>query len=237
MVATYLKDALVTLSTIVNRLPHLDALKTGLKLAPQGNLWLQFGVYKGSTLKKIAAATNNTVYGFDSFLGLPETWRQSKDSSFDQRYTIKGSFSLRGNLPKLHAANARLIKGWFNDTLPGFLKKRQTTSISMLHIDCDLYSSTAYILTTLKTHIRVGTVIVFDELINYPSFEEHEFRALSEWLNDTGHFLKVLSGAHMVNQPLKELHPQSVAFQVVDKNDIDASDTFHISRQNFGNDL
>ncbi len=234
MVVTSLNNAIVTLITILHSLPHMsqtEVLATGLRVAPHGNLWLEFGVFRALTLQKIATTTNDTIYGFDSFEGLPETWRLSKNNpgnNFDRSYTMKGSFSLQGKLPSLHAPNTRLIKGWFNNTLPRFLQEHTHASVSMLHIDCDLYSSAAYVLTALKTRIRVGTVIVFDELINYPSFEKHEFLALFEWLKDTGHVLKVLSGANMIKHPRHEVWPQAVAFQVVDRKHAGAPYTFNV---------
>ena len=35
-------------------------------------LWLEFGVYKGKSLRKIAGLTRQAVFGFDSFEGLPD---------------------------------------------------------------------------------------------------------------------------------------------------------------------
>jgi hypothetical protein len=35
-------------------------------------LWLEFGVWKGTTINYISKFTDDKVYGFDSFYGLPE---------------------------------------------------------------------------------------------------------------------------------------------------------------------
>ena len=237
---TSLKHAILVLMTILRQLPPMtqsQVMHRGLKEAKEsketkgasrGGLWLEFGVFTGTTLHKIAAATNATVYGFDSFEGLPETWRLSQQhpgNGFDRAYTMKGSFSLQGRVPTVHAKNAKLVKGWFNATLPQFLRDHPATPITFLHVDCDLYSSAAYVLRQLTPRIRVGTVIVFDELINYPSFEHHEFRALVEWLAETGHVVRVISGAHMLRYPTREAWPQAVALQVVDSKYRGALDT------------
>jgi hypothetical protein len=55
-----------------------------------------------------------------------------------------------------------------------------------LHIDCDIYASTKEIFDNLVDNIVPGTVIVFDELYNYPGAEEHEFKAFQEFLDGTG---------------------------------------------------
>jgi hypothetical protein len=56
--------------------------------------------------------------------------------------------------------------------------------IAFMHADCDLYSATACIFKELRHLIQEGTVIVFDELIHYPGYEQHEWKALSEFLQD-----------------------------------------------------
>ena len=140
-----------------------------------GTLWLEFGVYTGNTINYISKFTNEKVYGFDSFEGLPEKWRDGFD---------KGTFNTNGELPVVNE-NVVLIKGWFNETLLNFIQK-QNKKISFIHIDSDLYSSTKYVLTTLKKYIDNDCIIVFDELVNYPGFdgENGELKAWSEFITE-----------------------------------------------------
>ena len=42
-------------------------------------LFLEFGVHKGHSIKKLSSKTESMFYGFDSFEGLPENWRTSND--------------------------------------------------------------------------------------------------------------------------------------------------------------
>jgi hypothetical protein len=139
-------------------------------------LMLQFGVYYGDTLRVIADHTPEPVYGFDSFEGLPEDWTHV------QR---KGRFSLQGKLPVFEQRNVQLVKGWFSDTLPGFLAAHPGP-VRFAHVDCDLYSSAVTVLAQLKTRLVKGTVIVFDEYFNYPGWEHHEYKAFQEFTDDTG---------------------------------------------------
>jgi hypothetical protein len=83
--------------------------------------------------------------------------------------------------------NAKLIKGWFSDTLPSFLKK-QAGDIAFINVDCDIYSSTRDVFTILREQNRLkpGVVISFDELINYRGFLFNEMLALFEMLESTG---------------------------------------------------
>lgn len=147
---------------------------TQLKHNPD-TLWLEFGVASGKTINYISKFTEKTVYGFDSFLGLPEKWRDGYE---------EGEFNLHGILPEVNP-NVTLIKGWFQDTLPIFLTEHDK-KISFMHIDCDLYSSTKYILNTAKPHLQDGCVIIFDELVNYPGFdgETGELKAFYEFITE-----------------------------------------------------
>ena len=138
-------------------------------------LWLEFGVASGKTINYISQFTQDKVYGFDSFEGLPEKWRDGFD---------KGAFSMSGQLPKVNH-NVELIKGWFNETLVGFITKHNK-KVSFIHMDADLYSSTKYILNVLKPYIDTDCIIVFDELVNYDGFDSDtgELKALYEFITE-----------------------------------------------------
>ena len=54
--------------------------------------------------------------------------------------------------------------------------------IAFAHIDCDLYESTKTIFSLIAERIQPGTVLVFDEYFNYPSWRDHEFKAFQEFV-------------------------------------------------------
>jgi hypothetical protein len=137
-------------------------------------LILEFGVATGSTINHLALQTSDKVYGFDSFQGLPEDWRPDH---------LAGLFR-RTDLPAVRP-NVELMVGWFEDTLPGFVSAHPEP-VSLLHIDCDLYSSTKTILYYLSHKIIRGTVIVFDEYLNYVGWRSHEYKAFQEFIGATG---------------------------------------------------
>ena len=110
------------------------------------------------------------MFGFDSFDGLPEKWSTSNKVSYDTGY-----FSTDGICPSTVSPLADIKVGLYKDTIPKFLEKNKK-QCAFIHIDCDLYQSTKDILTLLKDYIVDGTIIMFDELIGYPNFKEHEFR-------------------------------------------------------------
>ena len=49
-------------------------------------------------------------------------------------------------------------------------------------MDCDLYSSTVTVFETQEPRIVLGSIVVFDELINFLSYGDHELKALYEWV-------------------------------------------------------
>lgn len=150
-------------------------LNFALEKVTLSGFFCEFGVYTGGTLRHIANNTHQTVHGFDSFEGLPEDWRGNVG---------KGHFGLK-NLPHFTQKNIQLHVGWFDDTLIPFVEE-QKDNIAFLHIDCDLYSSTKTIFKFLTPYITVGTVIVFDEYFNYPLWEQHEYKAFQEFIQNTG---------------------------------------------------
>ena len=142
-----------------------------LELVPPLGLICEFGVFQAESTNYIARRMHGRrIYGFDSFEGLPEDWRPEFEA---------GTFSTGGHLPAVEP-NVTLVKGWFDETLPPFAAAHPG-AVAMLHIDCDLYSSTKCVFDHLGDRVRAGTVLVFDEFFNYPGWEEHEYRAFTEF--------------------------------------------------------
>ena len=139
-------------------------------------LWLEFGVWSGQSINYISGFTQETVYGFDSFEGLPEKWRDGYD---------QGTFNMNGTLPRVNL-NVQLIQGWFNETLPKFVQTHPGKKVSFIHLDADLYSSTKCIFDELKHRLAKDCVIVFDELVNYPGFDGDtgELKAFYEFVTE-----------------------------------------------------
>ena len=52
-------------------------------------------------------------------------------------------------------------------------------------------------LTLLDKYIAPGCVLLFDDLVNYPNYRDHEILALWEWLQATGRKLEVRGMTHL----------------------------------------
>jgi hypothetical protein len=136
-----------------------------------GGFYCEFGVYKGTTINYIAkTAAEHTIHGFDSFDGLPQTWR----AGFPE-----GTFKMSG-LPRVRE-NVKLHKGWFDESLPVWAEAN-SGPIAFMHLDADLYSSTKTVFDILGDRIVPGTVIQFDEYFNYPGWQDGEYKAFIEFV-------------------------------------------------------
>jgi hypothetical protein len=160
----------------------------------------EFGVFKGSTINLIAENfPSHIIHGFDSFEGLPEDWILTNEELVQKNIKHrKGTFSLR-KLPNLKS-NVMLHKGFFEESLPVWYKNQPNNFfISLLHIDCDLYSSSKFVLNFLNSNIKKNTIIVFDDFYRwdnpkiYKFWEEGEYKALKEWIEIYDREIEIVS--------------------------------------------
>lgn len=150
-----------------------------------GNI-VELGTWKGGSLALLAHANvnyknNNRVFwGFDSFEGIP-----SPDSVHDKSKFMDNEFKLNENnydnglIPvnqlvasisdvyqiinelELDINKFKIIKGWFQNTLPVY--KNEISKIAILRMDGDLYHSYKIPLEILYENVVQGGFIVFDD--------------------------------------------------------------------------
>ncbi len=151
-------------------------------------LYLEFGVAKGTSLRywsNLLANPVSALHGFDTFEGLPEEWRLG-DS--------KGAYSAGGRLPEIADPRVRFFKGLFQETLPHYQLPDHESLI--INIDCDLYSSTSFVLNFLAQHVCPGTYLYFDEF----SDPRHELRAFRAFLSATNKRFSLLGATRSYGQ-------------------------------------
>ena len=166
-------------------------LSNAWDLAKISGYTLEFGVYNALTLNALARHCKpEIVWGFDSFQGLPEFWNMHNNQGL-----AAGYFAVE-QLPQVES-NAKLVAGWFNDTLPSWLIEN-VDPVRLLHIDCDIYSSAHFVLNTLNSRILPGTVIVFDDFYAwhnpslYTNWNQGEYLALTHWMKTFDREIEIL---------------------------------------------
>jgi hypothetical protein len=130
--------------------------------------YLEFGVYKGTSIAKMAKNFRNPsarFIGFDSFKGLPEKWDSNNDV---------GMFNTSGVTPQAKDRRVSFVSGYFQDTVTNFLDTHKLSDTLLVNFDADLFSSTLFLLTTLSSYYS-KYYFVFDE------FFPDEVNALREF--------------------------------------------------------
>ena len=135
-------------------------------LANQKIQFLEFGVYKGESIKYFANKLlnkENIFIGYDTFFGLPTDWQSAQ----------KGMFSTDGKVPETDDKRIRFIRGIFQKTFDNSIIDKSIKTI--IHFDADMYSSTLFLL--FKLHETLDEYhFIFDEL------EGEELRALKDYM-------------------------------------------------------
>ena len=136
------------------------------------DLFVELGVANGYSINYFAKRIKpKTAYGFDGFIGLKEKWPGTSLQI--------GTFNREGILPKVES-NVTLIKGWFENTLASFLADSKK-KIGFIHIDCDTYESTKYVLDVIAPFMGENSLILFDDFFGYPFWEYGQSKAFLEW--------------------------------------------------------
>ncbi len=154
----------------------------GIELVAGARLvYLEFGVYQGRSLRYWCERVPDPrarFIGFDSFRGLPEDWRPD---------VTRGRFDTAGVIPRFDDPRVQLVPGWFDETVPGLALPEH--DVLVINVDADLYSSALTVLQGVEPHVRVGTLIYFDEFND----AAHELRAFGEFLTRTGVEVQVVA--------------------------------------------
>jgi predicted O-methyltransferase YrrM len=166
--ATFISEHMPTAEMFDDRRANLAF---AARNAPQEGMVLEFGIGHGVSLRYLRELLpERRLVGFDSFEGLPEDWRIGYS---------QGAF---GDVQRGQFEGFEVMVGWFEDTLATFLEEN-SDPIALLHVDCDLYSSTVTVLQACMPRLAKDAIIVFDEFLNYPGWQQHEAKAWEEYIS------------------------------------------------------
>lgn len=157
--------------------------------------YLEFGVFEGATIdfwRKLNKNPDSRFYGFDTFTGLPEDWKNILSDR------PKGTWDCHGETPKIDDERIQFFKGVFQDTLDKFLQNYEINNQLVIHNDSDLYSSTLYVLTRSHNIMKKNTIIIFDEFSNVMD----EFRALEDYCSAYNRKYRVIAATENYYQQI-----------------------------------
>ncbi len=174
-------------SRIGKVLSQFEIFKKILKV--EGDIF-EFGVFKGSSLMRLAAfrkilnIDDKIIYGFDIFGKFPKQ-KIAEDNKFIKNFEKKSGIGISkkdlNNFLKLKKfLNIKLIQGDIMKTLPRFLKLNKNLKISLIHIDVDVYHPSKLILESLYNSLSAGGIIMFDDY----SIIEGETKAVNEFFSN-----------------------------------------------------
>lgn len=136
-----------------------------LEEGSQGSI-VEFGSFRGGSAIFFAAVCERfgldvKVYGLDTFQGMPAT-----DKTIDAHNT--GDFGdvdlneLRDYVRECGLEQRlEFVQGAFEETAPELLGRAGPVLLS--HIDCDIQSSVAFAWEAVKSHMRPGGYVIFDD--------------------------------------------------------------------------
>ncbi len=153
----------------------------------RGGDYLEFGVFRGSSFissyyaSRKVGARDMRYFAFDSFQGLPEgelyNWSKGLYACSKRRFL--------GNVRKagLDMNRVRTVEGYFSDSLTEAAKAEcGIRRAAVVHLDCDLRSSTTEALEFISDMIDEGTVLIFDNWACFDASDEHgQRRAFWDW--------------------------------------------------------
>jgi O-methyltransferase len=125
-------------------------------------------------------------FAFDSFQGLPEISgidRQTSDFAAGKFNCTEPAF--RDNLARAGVPLSRVttIAGWFeNSCTEETIRRHGLQKAAIIHIDCDLYSSTKTVLNFIRPLLTDGSIIIFDDWYCFRGNPDlGEQKAFQEW--------------------------------------------------------
>ncbi|MBF0504238.1 MAG: hypothetical protein HQL14_03950 [Candidatus Omnitrophica bacterium] len=182
----------------------------------EGQAYYEFGLFKGFSfwfaeqVSKEYVGSEFTLYGFDSFEGLPQTKVDNEVIQWAKgNYAASYDF-VTSELLKNDAdfSRIKLFKGFFQKKYFDRLKKEEKfKKAAICVIDSDIYESCVATLDFIKEYLAPGSVLLFDDYNALNKNDHHgERKALKEFEMSNPAFQK---------QHLFDFGGNGVAFKVI----------------------
>lgn len=130
--------------------------------------FIECGAFRGATscllgllIKELGI--DKRVYVLDSFAGMPQPDPHHDEPHFHAGMLASDLAQCRARIQSLGLEDvAVVLPGWFDDTLP---RLPAAATYSLIHIDCDLYTSTKACLDALYPKAAERAPVIFDDYL------------------------------------------------------------------------
>ena len=145
-------------------------------------VYIEFGVRAGVSMSTVAENLKGqaaTLYGLDTFSGLPDGWVPlwgNRGNGKINKPRPAGEMAVK-NVPDFKDRRVILIKGLFQDTLPTIIPNLGSRRL-FVNVDGDTYTAALYGLCMLHPYLKHGDLVYFDEFID----ELNEFAAFNDYI-------------------------------------------------------
>jgi O-methyltransferase len=162
--------------TMVPRRIFAENLRLCRRLSRSPGCIVECGVWRGGMTAAMAEVlgSERRYYLFDSFEGLPPAraidgaqalaWQADTTGAFYYDNCRAEQAFAEAAMKRSGARSYTLVKGWFKDTLPGFVLAEP---IAILRLDADWYDSTLECLTHLYPRVRTGGLVIVDDYFHW----------------------------------------------------------------------
>jgi O-methyltransferase len=169
------------------RAPHFDLVFRKIRDTQVAGDYLEFGVYRGTSFitayyaAKRHGMSNMRFFAFDSFAGLPNDEHKFKKGDLACPEEVFTTMTRKAGVP---TSRTIVVKGFYDQTLTAETKAAHNlVRAAVIHVDCDLYSSTKCVLEFIEDIVTVGSIVIFDDwsVFGAESATHGEQKAFGEW--------------------------------------------------------
>jgi O-methyltransferase len=174
--------------TMIHEVKYVNNLELCFEFRKISGCVVECGVWRGGMSAGMAEVLgpDRHYFLFDSFEGLPPAredldgaaataWQSNTQSPTYYNNCTAAEQEAAAAMKLSGASSVSLVKGWFNETTPGFAPPGE---IAVLRLDGDWYDSTRICLENLYPHVAPGGIVIVDDYYNWDGCA----RAVNEFL-------------------------------------------------------
>ncbi|HJT50751.1 MAG TPA: TylF/MycF/NovP-related O-methyltransferase [Nitrosospira sp.] len=182
-----------------NRMAELGMLGQAFEFVKINDVpgdYFEFGLWRGKTfgyahrMMRRYERHGMTLWGFDSFQGLPETEEHPDNIWYKGQFACtRPEFEAILKSRGICRSEYELVEGFYSESLNDAAHRRLSgRKAAIVYIDCDLYDSTIQVLNFIEPYLVNGSIVCFDDFYNYKADpEQGEQKALADFMRkETG---------------------------------------------------